>query len=378
MILMIELIENRYQPNVVSPPGETLLDILEERGMSQAELSRRMGRPKKTINEIIQGKAAITHDTSLQLEKVLSVPSHFWINRQQHFDQYIARIEEREQFALHVNWLKRFPIREMIDFGWIEQFEDEIQQLLELLQFFGVASPEQWETVNMKVKAAFRQSKVYESEVEHVSAWLRRGEILGIMQRHQPYDANAFTDLLSSEIRSLTLKDPEEFVPSLQSLCSRVGVVVTFVPQLAKARVSGATKWLSSDKALIQLSLRYKTDDQLWFTFFHEAAHILLHGKREIFIDNIPEERPEETDEEEEANRFAADTLIPPDELDRFLLTVPKARFPSHQQIEEFANYIGIAPGIVVGRLQHDRLPKNRPIPFSHYYKLKKKLDWAD
>ena len=53
-------IQNQYVPDVVSPPGETLLEILEDRGMSQAELAERTGRPKKTINEIIKGKAALT------------------------------------------------------------------------------------------------------------------------------------------------------------------------------------------------------------------------------------------------------------------------------------------------------------------------------
>ena len=82
---MSNVIQNQYTPDYVSPPGETLQEVLEERGMSQAELAERTGRPKKTINEIINGKAAITPETALQLERVLGIPASFWNNRERRY-----------------------------------------------------------------------------------------------------------------------------------------------------------------------------------------------------------------------------------------------------------------------------------------------------
>ena len=79
---------NQYAPDYVSPPGESLQEKLEELGMSQVELARRTGCPRKTINEIIQGKAIITPETALHLERVLGIPVRFWINRQQRYLQY--------------------------------------------------------------------------------------------------------------------------------------------------------------------------------------------------------------------------------------------------------------------------------------------------
>jgi len=126
-----------------------------------------------------------------------------------------------------------------------------------------------------------------------------------------------------------------------------------------------AARWLSPDKALIQLSLRHKTDDHLWFAFFHEVAHILLHGKRDFFVD-VQDQETMET-KEQEANRFVADLLIPRAEWRRFKATPP----PFHADaIKLFAFRIGLAPGIVVGRLQHEGL-----LPRSHCNALKQRFE---
>ncbi len=146
-------------------------------------------------------------------------------------------------------------------------------------------------------------------------------------------------------------------------------VAVVFVPQLPKTRTSGATHWLNPDKALIQLSLRYKTNDHLWFAFFHESGHILLHGKRDFFLEGNDVVSVENRDKELEANKFAEDLLIPPAELKQFLASNQQL---SKAGIEQFAAKIGIAPGIVVGRLQHDGV-----LPPSHYNDLKQSFEWV-
>jgi addiction module HigA family antidote len=92
---MTNTTENTYTPDFISPPGETLAEILEEKNMSQSELAQRMGRPKKTINEIIKGKAEITIDTSLQIQLVLGTPASFWIERERLYrESLINQIDE--------------------------------------------------------------------------------------------------------------------------------------------------------------------------------------------------------------------------------------------------------------------------------------------
>jgi hypothetical protein len=137
------------------------------------------------------------------------------------------------------------------------------------------------------------------------------------------------------------------------------------VPELPDTGISGATRWLSPVKALLQLSLRYKTDDQLWFSFFHEAGHIVLHGKRDIFLENPGEDG----EKENQANAFAAEMLIPRSALEKFLSSTPVL---SKRGIRNFAESLGIAPGIVVGRLQHDG-----NLRFDFCNDLKQRFEWS-
>ena len=362
------MIKNKYDPDFVSPPGETLADKLEEIGMSQAELAARTGRPKKTINEIVKGKAPITQETALQFERVLGIPARFWNNRERQYRQYLARQNERERLAVHTDWLKTFSVRAIIKQGWIKKRSDKVDQIAELLNFFGLASPQQWQAVWGKFEVAFRKTSAYKSSQGDLATWLRKGELEAQTIDCAPYDARRFKSLLVDEIHPLTRSSPEVFQSELVRLCAGVGVAVSFVPQLPKAKVSGATRWLSPGKALIQLSLRYKSDDQLWFTFFHEAGHILLHGKREVFLEGDDQQ----DDKESEADAFAAETLVPQTDLDAFLEGIPQGRI-SRAAVENFAADLDIAPGIVVGRLQHDGL-----LPFTHLNDLKQKLKWIE
>ncbi len=366
---MNNVIQNQYAPDYVSLPGETLEEVLEELSMTQAELAERMGRPKKTISEIINGKAAIIPETALQLERVLGIPASFWNNRERLYREALARQEEQKYLSEKVAWLDQIPVRDMIKHKWIHCYQDKVDQLREVLNFFAVASPEQWQELwGGGIHVNFRKSPAFQSHPGAVAAWLRRGEIEAAQIECAVYDAKKFKETLQ-QIRTLTVKPPEIFQPEMVRFCAAAGVAVVFVPQLPKTRTCGATRWLKPNKALIQLSLRYKTDDHLWFSFFHEAGHILLHGKRDVFFEGKGVQTIDEQDKEKEAHKFAADILIPPDKLKQFLASGQQR---SKAGIRQFALEIGIAPGILVGRLQHDKI-----LPPTHCNDLKRRLEWV-
>ena len=369
--------ENRYSPDVVSLPGETLAELLAERGLSQAELAERMGRPKKTVNEIIKGKTPITPETALQLERVLSVRASFWNNLESNYRAHVARQEEEARLEEFADWPKLFPLAQMAKWHWIDRHRDSVQQVRELLAFFGVVSPAQWKDVYAAPQASFRQSSAFEIDAAAVAAWLRQGEIEAEQLRTAGYRRSTFRRALR-EVRELTLEpDPEVFMPQLTQLCARSGVAVVFVPEPKGCRASGAARWLTPSKALIQLSLRGKSDDRLWFTFFHEAAHILFHGKRLVFLDeggpgSGSGKRAAKimAEEEDDANRFAATLLVPQEPYQKFV--GERSRF-SKVTIRMFAQSIGVGPGIVVGRLQHDGL-----LPYSHCNDLKTRYRFVE
>jgi addiction module HigA family antidote len=354
----------RYEPDYGTKPGEVLEEYLAAAGMTKAELATRCGRPMKTISEIIHGKAAITPETALQLERVLGRPAALWQNLEANYRLHLAERGERDDLANHVAWAKTFPVRELLARGDIEQPQDDTDLVAKLLRFFGVGTVDGWNASFGDLRVAYRRSPAFKQAPESVTAWIRLGERQAEEIACAPFNKDQFKSALA-EIRTLTGKSFPRVQERVVELCAAAGVAVAFTPELPKTHLSGIARWLSKDKALIQLSLRHKTSDHVWFSFFHEAGHILLHGKKAIFID---EQGGDRNEIESEANRFARDWLLEPGAFRRF---AEVADF-SEAAIKRFAVQQGVAPGIVVGRLQHDQL-----IQFSEHYGLKERLTWA-
>lgn len=358
---MTNRVQNEYQPDVVTPPGQTLQEILDTTGMTKAELAERIGKTPKHVGDIIKHGAPITPATAMELEKALGTPAGFWNNRERRYRESIARLQERNRLRKEVGWLKSLPVSHMIKAGWIKKHKDNVDQVDEVLRFFGVASSEQWRKLWFSFTPAYRQSNAFRSSPEACSVWLRQGELQAQGIDCAPFNRDKFRGALG-EIRLLTRTAPEHFETRTVRLCAETGVAVVFTQPVKGAPVYGATRWLTPDKAMIQLSLRGRFEDILWFTFFHEAGHILLHGKKGVFI----EHSDNQGEEEKQADRFAENFLIPPAAWRRF---VTSGGFRSTGAVEALAAQLGISPAIIVGRLQHDRL-----IPHSHLNGLRRRF----
>jgi len=368
---MAEQMDIQYQPESIAHPGDTVLDYLEWNGWSQRDLARRTGLTPKTISEICNGKGPITPPTALAFENVFCRPAHLWLNLQRQYDEAEARRRVSAKLPHWESWARRFPFHEMIERKLIEPREGH--RVDALLKFFGVSSPESWESVWQATNVAYRQTRKFDTTPEAISAWTRAAELQAAEIETQDFDEKGLRNLLN-DLRHFTRQDIRQAGPRIESLCARAGVAVVWVPELTHTGISGSARWLTERKAMIALTLRYKADDQIWFTFFHEVAHILLHRKRHSFIlDNAEKDLSDSTvdpqmqREEEEASRFAADTLIPPDELVQF---IRDATFTT-EAICRFADALTIAPGIVVGRLQREGVLRR-----SQGNALKRIYDW--
>ena len=351
----------KYEPDYAVLPGETLQETLDHYGMPQAELAQRTGKTLKHINGIIKGKAPIVPGTALELERVFGVPASFWNNLEKNYQESLARIEENKRLEQKVSWLERFPIKDLTKLGILPKGKDKLKNFSELLSFYGVSGPDSWHEVWLGKNAAFRKSPVFEQSPGSVSAWLRLGELKAQKTVCQPFDKDEFHKALKAIRHDLLLKDIEIAWPKIVELCAKAGVAVVCVPELNKTCSSGATHWLNSQKAVIQLSFRWKSDDHFWFTFFHEAGHICKHAKKEGYIDDGVMEGIKE----KEADKFAAGFLIEKKAYQLFLANGRKSK-PS---IKKFADILRLPPGVVVGRLQHDG-----HVPRRTHNKLKAKI----
>ena len=227
-----------------------------------------------------------------------------------------------------------------------------------MLGFFGVASPEGWAAQYDQLQVQFRRAKPdAQTDVAAITAWLRIGEIQAQLREVSAFDAAALERALPA-MRALTLADAATIGRELTRLCSQVGVVLVFVPALQGTHVSGVARWLHG-KPLVQLSLLGKWNDTFWFSFFHEIGHILKHpARRAVFLDDASSGTQATTPEELEADRFAAEVLMPA-AMTQALEELPLTK----KDIEAFAAQAQLHPGIVVGHLQHDRrLPWAHPL----------------
>lgn len=357
----------RWQPDWAVHPGEVLAEALDDRGMSQAELARRMDRPLKTINEIVRGKASITHDTALQLELVLGISARLWNNLQRDYSEALARQDESRRLQADIPWVDRFPWREMNRRGWLQTTKSKPEAVGAMLRFFAVSSPTAWDRQWATAQAAFRQSTAFSSSSHAVSAWLRRGELKAEAIKCDSFNLTRLRSSLEA-LRQLTTLDPLAFMPELVDQLAKCGVAFVMVRELPGTHLYGAARWLALDKALIQLSLRHRTDDQFWFAIFHEIGHLMQSGPRSAFLDSTAEE-PIRNHEEMVADKFSANVLIPQAEFER----IRSSRKFGPADVRPLAQELGVSQGILVGRLQRERL-----IPPSRLNYLKQRWQWAD
>jgi addiction module HigA family antidote len=355
--------QSGWQPNWSVAPGDILLEALQDRGMTQSELAQRLARPLKTVNEIIKGKAAITPETAIQLERALGISARFWTGLETQYRGALARQEAERELEAQVSWIDGFPIADLVKHKLIRRGPSKVGTLANLLSYLGVSSPAAYDRLDGA--AAYRASPAFTASPKAVTAWLRWGEIEAAKVDSPPFNARRFRQVLD-ETRPLTRREPfDQILKRVKAMCAESGVIVVLIPELTSTHLSGAARWIGS-KAVIQLSLRHKSDDQFWFTFFHEAGHLLSGTRRRDFVDVADSTSSGDRDADEDAaNQFARNALLPPDDYRSFVAAGDFGR----AAIRTFAEQQQIAAGIVVGRLQRDK-----HVPPSQLRDLKKSV----
>lgn len=360
MIMVVKL--NGLFPEIIIPPGETIKEKLHDLGMTQVEFAKRMKMTEKHISMLLNGKAPITPETALKLENVLGIPAYFWNKLEANYRAKLEILKQQEKIQKDISILKYIPYNEMANLGWIPKVKKPEEKINILQKFFGVS---ELSCIKDLLPALFRKSQKYEASAYALAAWLRKAEIEAYNINTLQFDKRILSSLIP-EIRSFSNQDPMIFLPKLKELLSTCGIAFVLLPHLSKTHVQGAVKWLKHDKVLLALTNRYKYADIFWFSLFHEIGHILNGSKKEIYItgENLTDENIEKL-----ADTFASNILIPEKEFQKFVSD--KNNYLYAENIINFAHKIGIHPGIVVGRLQHEKL-----IDYKMHNNLRVKYEW--
>jgi HTH-type transcriptional regulator/antitoxin HigA len=356
-----------FRPDWFSKPGDTLLTLMERYELTTESLAAKLGYSTATIRGLLAGTVPVDTTLAAALSKHLGGTSKFWETRQAKYQNALSRAAEAVPAARAIDWIKKFPHADIAKSGWIKQTRIRDELIKSYLAYFGVNDPLEWESryADSLALTAFRTSPKIKSKVGPLSAWLRQGEIEAAQIHCGHWNPGLLRESLD-EIRVLTkAKNLDYVLPRLRRMCSEVGVALVFVRAPSGGAASGATRFVSPNKAMVILSFRYLSEDHFWFTFFHEIAHLLLHKDDLTFIDG----RETVIDKmETEANEFSERVLIPENRRDDLTDLRPK-----QENIIKFAYAIGVSPGIVVGQMQHRKIIKQNQMNY-----LKRRFDWQE
>jgi HTH-type transcriptional regulator/antitoxin HigA len=352
------------EPRWASAPGETILEALRERGNSVDDLAEWLQLSDPQTRRLLSGDTQIDGRTASALALHIGGSEAFWTGRETRYQEHLSWVSA-DALA------ERLPVAELVKRGWLQKTTNWRERAKACLDFFGVTTEAEWNQVygSPLANANFRRSARLQVSDTAVAAWLRRAEIESDGAVVAAWSAPAFRRALD-EIRGLTrVNDPEQFVPTLQALCSEAGVAVVVLATPKDCPVSGAALFTRQDIPMIVLSARYLSDDHFWFTFFHEAGHLLMHDvESSPFLDELGPDAADRSNAEVEADEFARAVLLDP-KIGH--IEMRRLSGPTMREIVVFASRQGISPGIVVGQLQHDGV-----FGFERRNDLKRKYRW--
>lgn len=357
-----------FEPNWASPPGDTIARLASAGKVSVHDLAERIGLEEDLFSGVMEGRVAISDEIAVALSSELGASPQFWVERYNQFLGDRARVAGSAPIETLPTWSHSFPVRALRELGWLPKGSRGERLAEDILRFFGCDSISGW---NARYSAgigqvAFRTSFAFEADEMATLAWLRVGEMQAENLTLAKFSANNFRNRLTELKKLCALKRPELFFPKLQQACAEDGVGLVSSKAPKGCRASGATWTSQKGNPIILLSFRYLSEDHFWFTFFHEAAHVVLHGTDHISIDGTDPSPLGASVFEDEADIFAQHTLVPADLRDEMLNAMP-----TRTHARKIARKAGVTPGIVVGQLQ-----KTGALQPHQFNDLKRRYKW--
>ena len=327
---------------IATPPGDTIKEQLEIRGMTQKEFAARMGMSEKHISNLINGEVHLVPDVAEKLELVLGVPARFWNKLEAIYQEKLAKVRNENEIEEEIEFAKRYPYNIIADWGMVPKTNKWSERATNLCKFFEVSHLKllQGGTLMPVIcrKLSDTQKSTYITYTLAQYAKIKAREI-----QTDPICLETLREKLSA-IRTLTRREGLDFEAELADILKSCGVALVYLPNVPGSFLHGITFYDgNTDRIVLGITMRGKYADRFWFSLFHEIAHILKG--------HIHQEEGTSESDEKSADKAAAEILIPAAELKSFY----QAADYSASAIEKFADSIDIGMDIVVGRLQNDK-----------------------
>lgn len=339
-----------YNELIAFHPGYYISEIIDEMDITQAEFATRLGTNTKTLSYLINGQANISNDLAKKLSVMMGTSEEMWLNLQSTYDQKLIEIQKEKDFDAQKTVARLIDYAYFIENAGLCATKDPKEKISNLCKYFKVADLRIMLKPDFLVNYRTGINEVNEKNIVNSRAWVQTAINFSQNIKTEAYNASKLKSYLS-EIRNMTVQSPDDFLPRMRSIFAECGIAFVLLPNLKNSGVNGAVKWINEDRVVLAMNNRRLDADIFWFSLFHEIRHVLQKKTKTTFISCSENEMIEVNKQlEDDADNFAANFLIPPSELKRFAPT----KNTSDEEIISFANSIGIHPGIVAGRLQHD------------------------
>ncbi len=330
-------------------PGETIADILDDRGITQSELALRMGVTPVYVSNVINGKKDISAKFAMKLEYALGVKKSFWLNLQANYDAELLELNELETISEeeiaardHLNSVVKFlRSRELIPAR-----EGKKESIISLRSFFNMSDLSN--LPKLCDVGAFRMSRSIAADPFVLGAWIRISQLLCEKRSlDSRFDKHQISELVNG-LKEIMMQNSSSVQSDLECILGKYGIDFIVMQHFAGAPVHGYVSSKRDGSYLMIVTIRRANADEFWFSLFHELGHI-INGDVDLnsnFIDD-----GNDSDTEMAANKFAASALLEDKAYEQF---VNRGIF-TLIEIQKFADSQNVMPYIVIGRLRREK-----------------------
>lgn len=361
---MLATERQEFNPDWFSRPADSLLGLMKRRRIPIEVVADALEGGVETLRELVRGTRVVDRDLALALSRAVGGAPNFWLKRQALYERALD-LALSKAFGELDDWLTTVPAPTGGRPGRLSREKKEIE-VRNRLAFYGVNSLRAWNARygDLNNRTQFRTSRTFSSSSASVALWLRQGELEAALATTKPWNPEKLRASLEGILGLSKVRQPSRFLPKLRAISAEAGVAIVVVRAPKGCKASGASRLITPEKAMVLLSFRHLSDDHFWFTLAHEFGHLLLHGaKAFVDADDTPLDH-----REREANEFASSCIVPASRWEEFA----SLRY-QREAVLRFSVSLGIAPGLVVGQLQH-----RGAIPSDRFNYLKRRWTWAE
>lgn len=360
------------QTDYAVAPGEFLAEWLEETSTTQQEAAHLYGCSRKHINEIVNGRAPVTPETALKLERLTGIAADSWLRFEARYRLDLARLQDAAELAQHAAKVPANTAKYLRALGVTKATQRNPGQLVaDLLGFHRCGTWESFEngladaTQGEFALAALTESKTRFDQVA-CATWLRAGETTAAFEHAQrlEYDPEKLRALLPA-LRQRAASPDASLLSDLADLLAGAGVTFMMLNPPDGLPLYGMTRWINKRVPVIQQSGRRAKDGFIIWTFFHELGHVLNDPRGQTHFE-FKNDAARTSAAEKNANNFAYAILFGDGGMQPF------AGASSDRAIADVAKKVGVSPGVAVHQLHRRRM-----LDYSHGNRLFVELEWA-